>query len=126
MLVKFFPNDSHVPFAKGLVCLSEKYRFFWAKARKGNPAAASCQVHSQLSEIRAAVISIPRIRRNGRKTFDSCFFKSAAQDCSGGSGELSRAVTDNGLGAPEAASARLCPASCSEALGCSCQVRREV
>lgn len=32
-----------------------------------------------------------------------------AQDCSGGSGELSRAVTDNGLGEPEAASAWLLP-----------------
>lgn len=56
-----------------------------------------------------SVVSIPCICRNGRKMFDSCFFKSAAQDCSGGSGELSRAVTDNSLGELEAASAWLFP-----------------
>jgi len=52
---------------------------------------------------------MPCVCRNGRKMFDRCCFKSAAQDCSGGSGELSRAVTDNSLGGPEAASGRLFP-----------------
>lgn len=56
---------------------------------EGNPAAVRC-AHSLRKHESFQFLAFAGL---AEKMSDGCFFKSAAQGCSGGSGELSRAVT---------------------------------
>lgn len=103
---KSFPTDSRVFFAKGLAFISEaEYRCCWAEAKKGSPTAVSCQVRSPL-EMGDQTLQFLAFAGTAEECLIVVSLNLLRQDCSGG---LGRAVTDNGLGKPEAASARLFP-----------------
>lgn len=123
--VKSFPSNSHVSLATGLAFVSEnKYQCCWAKARNGNPTAVSCQVcsPSETWDQSFQFLVFPGMAAK-------CFIvvsSSLVQDCSGGSGGLSRAVTDNSLGVLGAASAWLFPVLVFSAQRCSCQLHGQL